>query len=213
MKFYKSENKLLANKIQLLEAEKVKDFEFYKKEYKELMNKIKLLETEKEKESKELEFYKNEKHELLNQITLLNIENEKLKYKLTQSQVTIESLNNQNINSYQNINEINDLKQEIKSLKFELEKLKEKNQEEILVNRNNIMNVHFMSTDQVINYAVTCLNTDTFADVEEKLYLKYEEYRETNNSFVFNGKIILRFKKISEIGIKDGDKVQLIQLE
>ena len=201
------------NKIKLLEEEKVKNYEFHKNEYNQLMNKIKLLETEKEKESKELEFYKNEKHELLNQITLLNIENEKLKYKLTQSQVTIESLNNQNSNSNQNIKEINDLKQEIKALKFELEKVKEKKQEDILVNRNNIMNVHFMSTDQVINYAVTCLNTDTFADVEEKLYIKYEEYRDTNNAFIFNGKIILRFKKVIENGIKDGDKVQLIQLE
>ena len=33
------------------------------------------------------------------------------------------------------------------------------------------------------------------SEVEEKLYQRYEEYRETNNNFIGKGKIILRFKK------------------
>ena len=43
-----------------------------------------------------------------------------------------------------------------------------------------------------------------------KLYQKYEDYRETNNNFIGKGKLILRFKKISENGIEDGDKIQLL---
>ena len=56
------------------------------------------------------------------------------------------------------------------------------------------------------------MKTDTFAEVEEKLYQQYEEYRETNNNFITKGKIVLRFKKICENNIKDGDKIQLVNV-
>ncbi len=54
------------------------------------------------------------------------------------------------------------------------------------------------------------MKTDTFAEVEEKLYQNYPEYRETNNNFIFKGKIILRFKTVFENNIQDGDKIQLL---
>ena len=57
------------------------------------------------------------------------------------------------------------------------------------------------------------MKTDTFAAVEEKLYQKYEEYRETNNNFIARGGLILRFKKICENHIEDGDKIQLLKVE
>ena len=82
-----------------------------------------------------------------------------------------------------------------------------------LVDFNKIMVVNFISMDKKINCGIKCLETDTFAEVEEKLYQKYNEYRDTNNNFISNGKLVLRFKKICENGIKDGDKVQLINIE
>ena len=82
-----------------------------------------------------------------------------------------------------------------------------------LVDFNKIMVVNFISMDQKIDCGIKCLETDTFAEVEEKLYQKYNEYRDTNNNFISNGKLVLRFKKICENGIKDGDKVQLINIE
>ena len=78
------------------------------------------------------------------------------------------------------------------------------------INLKDIIVVHFTSTDGNINYPIKCLPTDIFADVEKELYQKYEEYREMNNQFISGGNIILRFKKILENGIKDGDKVQLL---
>ena len=78
------------------------------------------------------------------------------------------------------------------------------------VNYNDILYVHFISQDQKINHAIKCLKTDTFAEVEERLYQQYEEYRETNNNFITKGKIVLRFKKICENNIEDGDKIQLV---
>ena len=79
-----------------------------------------------------------------------------------------------------------------------------------MVNIDDIIVIQFISTDQKINCAIKTLKTDTFAEVEEKLYQKYPEYRETNNNFIFNGKIILRFKTVFENNIQDGDKIQLL---
>ena len=77
---------------------------------------------------------------------------------------------------------------------------------------DDILFVHFISMDQKVNCPIKCLSTDTFAEVEEKLYQKYEEYRETNNNYLAKGKLVLRFKKICDYGIKDRDIVQLIKI-
>ena len=58
-----------------------------------------------------------------------------------------------------------------------------------------------------------CLPTDIFAEVEEKLYKKFENLRNTNNTFTANAKLVLRFKKICENNIKDGDIIQLYNIE
>ncbi len=67
-----------------------------------------------------------------------------------------------------------------------------------LFNRKQITSVYFTSIDQKINLPIPCIKTDIFAQIEEKLYQKYPEYRETNNYFLYNGKQILRFKSIED---------------
>ena len=67
-----------------------------------------------------------------------------------------------------------------------------------------------MSGDGIINnIGIKCLKTDTFAEVEEKLYQIFGEYRESNNTFLAGGKVVLRFKTIEQNNIRDGEKVQL----
>ena len=147
-----------------------------------------------------------------------------MKNDLQKANKTIEYLNNQqNIQNKNNNNDIiEQLKKEIKIKDIELNKLKnelenEKNKNENqFVNYKDIMIIYFTSTDQIINkHAIKCLKTDTFAEVEEKLYRQYEEYkfRDTNNTFLVNGGPILRFKKLYENKIKDGDVIQLIKNE
>ena len=75
------------------------------------------------------------------------------------------------------------------------------------------MVINFISTDSIINKGIKCLKTDTFAEVEEKLYQIYDEFRNTNNAFTINGRTILRFKNLKENQIKDGDSVILIKIE
>ena len=139
---------------------------------------------ENQKLRDELIKYKKENEELKNQINLLNNE-------LAEAKKIISNIknNNQQNNNISNLNEIIRNKDiEINNLKLQLQ-----NKNNINVNFNDIIAVHFISTDQRINYPITCLKTDTFASVEEKLY-----------------QLILRFKKICENNIENGDKIQLL---
>ena len=106
----------------------------------------------------------------------------------------------------QNYDKIDYLKQIIQMKDIEINNLKNKK----LINYDDIIVVNFMTADLRINCGIKCLLTDTFAEVEEKLYQQYSDFRETNNNFIGNGRLILRFKTISENGIKNGDKIQLI---
>ena len=156
------------------------------------------------------------------EIIKLKEENNKLRNDLQKANKIIATLKLQKQNEIKitDNNEIKKLKEEIKlkekqlnDLKLELENERNKNNNK-LVNFDNIIVVYFTSTDQIINkHGVKCLKTDTFAEVEEKLYREYPEFRETNNFFISNGFPILRFKKIIENNLRDGSSIQLIKDE
>ena len=100
----------------------------------------------------------------------------------------------------------------INQLIVELENEKNKNDNK-LVNMNDIIAINFISTDQKIHYPISCLKTSEFYEIEAKLYKEYPEYKNTNNSFIANGQVVLRFKKMNENGIKNGDTITLITNE
>jgi len=128
--------------------------------------------------------------------------------------------NQNNENKSISNNEIKKLKDElllkenqINNLKLELQNEKNKNNKKT-IDINDILAVTFISTDKKINkYPICCFKTDRFAEIEEKLYQEFDEFRETNNTFIVNGTTVLRFKKMSENNIKNGDTIQLIQNE
>ena len=83
-----------------------------------------------------------------------------------------------------------------------MENEKNKNNKKF-VDFDDIIIIKFISTDQVINnYPIKCLKTNTIAEVEEKLYKEYEEFRETNNTLISKGNSILRFKNLVKIILK-----------
>jgi hypothetical protein len=73
-----------------------------------------------------------------------------------------------------------------------------------------MMSVNFISTDSKVHFSVPCLDYNTFAEVEEKLYKQFPEYRETNNDFLANGEQVLRFKTIKQNKIGNGLPVTMI---
>ena len=157
----------------------------------------------------ELEKYKNENEDLKNEILKLNkiIEN--------QPKYQIKNENNQQIKILQDENK--NLKEQLNLKEYEINKMKlqiQKNiKEKELVDINDIMVINFISTDSSVHCGIKCLPTYTFAKIEEELYQFHDELRNTNNVFTVNGRTILRFKKIKENNIHDGDIVQLIKVE
>ena len=150
-----------------------------------------------------------------------NLKNELIKANkiIEQQKSTINELQNKlnnyntNINNYQNIINQKDLL--INNLTSQLNNLQSNNNNapnniQNNINFNDVLCVNFISSDQNVHYAATCLKTDTFAEVEEKLYKQYPQYRETNNNFIANGREVLRFKTIGENKIGNGLPVTLI---
>ena len=115
---------------------------------------------------------------------------------------------NNNINMIQKLNDLIKMKDKtINDLQLQLQNSGNKNKN---VNFNDIMVINFITGDQRLSCGIQCLKTETFAEVEERLYQQYSKYREKNNTFLAKGTVVLRFKKISENKIQNQDKVQLI---
>ena len=112
-------------------------------------------------------------------------------------------------------NEIKDLKYQLLQKDYEIKDLKLKSQNNNGKNKQLFdMIIYFQLFDQKINkIPIRCLSNETFAEVEEKLYKKFENFRNTNNTPICNGRTVLRFKKLSENNIKDENVVQLIKIE
>ena len=72
-----------------------------------------------------------------------------------------------------------------------------------------ILCVQFKSLDQIIDFAIPCKNTDIFVRLEEQLYERYPDYKETDNYFTCNGIVIKRFKSLKDNQIKNSDKILL----
>jgi len=103
-------------------------------------------------------------------------------------------------------NEIEDLLKENIDLKNQLNINSKYNFEEYMV-------VTFISQDETVNKEIICLPSDIFADIEKELYEEYYKLAKTDNKFTVNEKPILRFKTLSENGIKNGDKILLSKIE
>ena len=131
---------------------------------------------------------------------------------IEQQNKTINDLQNE-LNNYKAI--INNFISDINNISrkdSEFNKLKSQsdNNRNNNVNLNDIVCVNFISSDKKVHFAISCLKTETFAEVEEKLYKQYPQYRETNNNFIANGTPVLRFKTIDENKIGNGLPVTLI---
>ena len=78
---------------------------------------------------------------------------------------------------------------------------------------NEIIVINFVSPEKKIQTGIPCLPDDIFAEVEEKFYQQFNEFRNENNKLLSNGKRILRFKKVRENNIHNGDIVQIFKSE
>ena len=145
--------------------------------------------------------------------------NRKLKKELLKTKKLLKELKN---NKKDHINDYTKLLEENRSLKYklffqeeEINYLKMKIQiyekKEPKKNEKNNLEIFFVPNDNSYHECFECLETDTFAEIEEKLYKKHEELRNNNNLFISNGIIINRLKTISENKINDGNIIRIYQ--
>ena len=73
--------------------------------------------------------------------------------------------------------------------------------------------IYIQPIDGSFKEGIKCVKTETFAEVEEKLYKKISQLRDTNNMFTANATPVLRFKTLGDNKIKDQDVVTLFKLE
>jgi hypothetical protein len=198
-----------------------------KNKYKEELEKNKKLEEENRRLKEKLNNIEQSHIEEINkskdELNKIKSENEKLKNDLIKINKFISNFqNNQIINKNNDENkvlldEILNLKNKLNIKENEINDLKEKfknlNIEEPKFKMSDIIVLNFLSSDQKIRCGIKCLATDTFAEVEEKLYKIYDDFRNTNNLCTAHALPVLKFKTIRENNIKDGDVIQLIKME
>ena len=145
---------------------------------------------------------------------------------IAQQKATIDDLQNKLNNYYYNLNnniadnfkniiyqkdlEINNLKSQLNNINYAKPTINANISNNVNININDIMCVNFIATDQSVHFAAACAKTNTFAEVEEKLYKQYPKLRETNNEFIANGAPVLRFKTIEQNKIGNGLPVTLL---
>ena len=96
-------------------------------------------------------------------------------------------------------------KEEIINLKNEIQQKQENNSfNKTFYTREQMIALNFISSDSTLHYAIPCLNKDLFVDVEKKLYDKFPKYKERNNNFLSQGKIVLKFKTVGENRLESG---------
>ena len=169
-------------------------FQYYTDDYKNLLNNKKI-DNNNILQNEEINKLKNE---LIKANQIIEQQNEKIKDLENQLK------NNNIIKSLKNEIKLKD--KEINELKMKLEKI---NLNKNIFDKESIRCVNFKSIDENINYAIPCIKTDLFSEIEEKLYKEYPQYRNTKNYFISNGKEILRYKSISENNIGNGLPVML----
>ena len=184
-KIIDDKTKIVDDKTKIIEDNKnisllIKENEEYKKEISNLKNYI-----------KELERKLKEKENIINEE---KIKNEKLinKIKLFEN-------NSNNSNNYS-------LNDRILELENELNKFKSY----CLSPGQKLISIKFISTDQTINnYTIIAKNNDKFSKIEDILYEKYPNYKESDNYFIFKGSKVKRNKTLEENNIKDNDIIML----
>ena len=89
-----------------------------------------------------------------------------------------------------------------------------KNIEEDITSINpgeKIMTINFVSMDitDIVNYALSCKNTDLFVRLEEKLYKDFPKFKEYETYFEVNTRRINRFKTLDDNKIKNKDVINV----
>ena len=112
--------------------------------------------------------------------------------------------------SYKNMEKYSNTKYSLTKIIGLLEDLQKKDEEikEIesrypikLLRGEKIISVIFTTINNEFFYSIICKNTDIFVNIELEFYKKYPVYREFQNDFMVNNKIVQKYKTLDENNI------------
>ena len=99
-------------------------------------------------------------------------------------------------------NEIEDLRKKLERFPF------------ILEEGEKLMHINITNTDYNIqNYSIICKSSDVFNQIENKLYDEYPILKTIQTYFIFNGKIIEKYKTLEENKINDNAVIILFKAD
>ena len=153
----------------------------------------------------------------INQNVYKNEEKEKIKelenkYKLLEDKVKeLENkFNHLNLKCLDGDNITNNLNKEKVNLFDKIKELKLKYPFELSPGEK-LISVIFQCNEALSS--IICKDTDIFAQVEILVYERYPEYKEKEQYFMKDGNKINKYKTLRENGIKDSDKIIMVQNE
>ena len=84
----------------------------------------------------------------------------------------------------------------------------------ILEEGEKLMHINITNSDYNIqNYSIICKNSDVFNQLENKLYEEFPVLKNIQTYFIFNGKIIEKYKTLEENKIKDNAVIILFKTD
>lgn len=98
--------------------------------------------------------------------------------------------------------EIEDLKNKLARFPFVLEE------------GEKLMHINITNSDYNIqNYSIICKSSDVFNQIENILYNEFPVLKNIQTYFIFNGKLVEKYKTIAENGIRDNEVIILYKTE
>ena len=152
-----------------------------------------------------------EREKTINNNLSLNIE--KLETMLKDKEKEIKEERSQNNELIKKINDIKNIFSSNKILEL-IEKIEEKENEMKELKKvfpfeyskgEKVFIITFISLNEDIHYSMLCKNTDNFYRLEITFYNKFPEYKDENNIFLINGKIIDKLNNLESNNINDND--------
>ena len=98
--------------------------------------------------------------------------------------------------------EIEDLRKKLSRFPFVLEE------------GEKLMHINLIYADfNIQNYSIICKNTDVFNQIENKIYNDYTELKSVQTYFLFNGRIIEKYKTLDENNVTDNGTIMMFKQE
>ena len=162
----------------------------------------KLVELEKKlkEESEKNKYLESRLKELEEEIKLLKKNEKSLKYEIS---LNIDSKNKKTVLEalIKKDEEIENLKKKLTRFPF------------ILEEGEKLMHINITNTDfNIQNYSIICKNTDKFNQIENKIYDEFTELKDIQTYFIFNGKVIEKYKSLEENGIGDNEVIVMYKV-